>query len=136
LFDLLGRADVDRGWNHVVARLTHVDVIVRVNRLAGADRFADELAGAIGNDFVRVRVGAGAGAGLKNVEWKMFVELALRDLLGRLHDERAPLGIEQTEIVIGLCAAHFSKPSARMNGREKRHPLTGKLSTARWVEAP
>ena len=103
VLELLGRADVDRGWNHVVARLTHVDMIVRVNRLAGADRFAGELAGAIGDDFVRVRVSARAGAGLENVEWKMFVELALRDLLGRLHDERASFGIEQTEIVIGLC---------------------------------
>ena len=37
-FELLGRADVDRGWDDVVARLAHVDVIVRVDRLARADR--------------------------------------------------------------------------------------------------
>ena len=73
-----------------------------MNRFPGADRFARELAGAIGNHFVRVRVGPRAGAGLENVEWKMFVELTLRDLLGRLHDERAPFGIKQTKIVIGL----------------------------------
>ena len=103
LLDLLGRADVDRGWNHVVARLTHVHVIVRVNRLAGADRFAGQLAGAIGDAFVRVRVRARAEPVWKMSEWKMLVELSLRDLLGRLHDERAPFRIEQTKIVIGLC---------------------------------
>ena len=34
ILELLGRADVDDRWNHVVARLAHVDVIV------GMDGFA------------------------------------------------------------------------------------------------
>ena len=121
LLELLRRADVDRGWDHVVARLTHVDVIVRVNRLARADRFAGELAAAIGDDFVRVRVRARAGAGLENVEWKMFVELALHHFLGRLDDERAALGIEQTEIVIGLRGGPFHQ-AERANERPRKTP--------------
>ena len=111
--ELLGGADVDRRWDHVVARLPHVDVIVRVNRVARADRFAGQLAAAIGDDFVRVRVRARAGAGLENVEREMFVELALDHFLGRLHNERAALGIEQTEIVIGLRRRPFQQDQAR-----------------------
>ena len=43
----------------------------------------------------------------------MFVELALRHFLGRLDDERAALGIEQSEIVIGLRGGPFQKDRAR-----------------------
>ena len=121
LLELLGRADVNCGWNHVVARLTHVDVIVRVNWLAGADRFAGELAGAIGDDFVRVRVRARAGTGLENVEWKMVVEFSFRNLLGRLHDERAPFRIEQTKIVIGLCGSPLQQ-AERTDKRARETP--------------
>ncbi len=105
--ELLGRADVDGGRDHVVARLTHVDVIVRVNRLARADRFAGELAAAIGDDLVRVGIRARAGTGLENIEREMLVEFALGDFLRRLDDERAPFGIEQTQVVIGLGGGPF-----------------------------
>ena len=37
LFQLFRRADVDRGWDHIIARLPHVDVVVRMNRIARAD---------------------------------------------------------------------------------------------------
>ena len=44
MLELLRGADVDGGRDDVVARLTHVDVIVRVDRVARADRFARQLA--------------------------------------------------------------------------------------------
>ena len=99
---LLRRADVDGGWDHVVARLPHVDVVVRMHRLARADRFAGELATAIGDDLVGVRVRARAGARLENVERKMFVELALNHFLRGLHDERAAIAHRAARVVIGL----------------------------------
>ncbi len=37
----------------------------------------------------------------------MFVELALDHLLGRLHDERAALRIEQTKIMVRLGRGPF-----------------------------
>ena len=116
VLQLFRRADVNRGWDHVVARLTHVDVIVRVNRIARADRFAGELAATIGDDFVRVRVRARAGAGLENVERKMLVELALDHFFRRLDDERGAMRIEQTEIVIGLRRGPFDQ-AERANER-------------------
>ena len=119
LLELLGRADVDRGWDHVVARLPHVDVIVRVNRIARADRFAGQLAAAVRDHFVRVRVRARAGTGLENVERKMFVELALGHFFRGLHDERAALRIEQTKIVIGLRGRPFDQ-TERANERPRK----------------
>ena len=121
MLELLGGADVDGGGDHVVARLTHVDVIVRVNRLARADRFAGELAAAIGDDFVRVRVRARARAGLENVEREMFVELALNHFFRRLNDERAALRVEQTKIVIGLRGRPFEQ-AERANKRARKTP--------------
>ena len=114
--ELLRGADVDGGRDDVVARLPHVDVIVRVNRLARADRFAGQLAAAIRDDLVRVRVRARAGAGLENVEREMLVELAFDHFLGRLHDERAAMRVEQAEIVIGLRGGPFDQ-AERANER-------------------
>src|SRR5450432_1902555 len=93
--ELFRRADVNRRWNHVVARLPHVDVIVRMNRLTRANPIPSQLAAAVRDDFVSVRVRARAGTGLKNVERKMLVELALHDFFRRLNNERAAMSIEQ-----------------------------------------
>ena len=118
IFQLFGRADVNGGWDHVVARLAHVDVIVRMNGLARADRFAGELAAAVRDHFVRVRVRARAGTGLENVEREMFVELALDHFFRRLDDERAAMGVEQTEIVIRLRRGPFDQ-TERANERPR-----------------
>ena len=61
-----------------------------------------QLGAAVGDDLVGVRVRARARAGLKNIERKMFVQLALDHFLRRLHDQGAALGIKQSEIVVGL----------------------------------
>ena len=100
---------MDRGRDHVVARLAHVDVIVRMNVLARSNRFARKLRAPVGDDFVRVRVRARAGAGLKNVERKMVVEFSFHNLLGCRHNQRRALGIEQTEIMIDLRGRPFDQ---------------------------
>src|SRR6266480_6394884 len=74
ILQLFGRADVYRRGNYVVARLSHVDVIVRVNVLARPDWFAGKLCRPVCDYFVRVCVRARARAGLKNVEREMVVE--------------------------------------------------------------
>ena len=119
IFQLFGRADVDRRGNDIVARLSHVDVIVGVNVLAGSNRFALELSTAVCDHFIGVRVRAGSRAGLKNIERKMIVEFSLRDFLGRLHDQSRALCIQQTKIVIGLCGRPFDQPQ-RANKRPRK----------------
>ena len=82
-------------------------MVVRVNRLARADRLAGELAAAIGDHFVRIRIRACARASLKNVEREMFIELAFDNFLCGLDNECAPICVQQTEIVIGLRSRPF-----------------------------
>ena len=123
---------MDRGRNHVVARLSHVDVIVRVHRIFGADLFAGELAATVRDHFVRVCVCARAGTGLENVEREMFVELSFRDFFGRLDDERRAVMIEQAEIRVRLrrrpfdqaeCANEWSRKTLAANRKIQNRAL-------------
>ena len=109
VLELFRRADVDRGWDHVVARLAHVDVIVRVDRILRTDRFAGELAAAVRDHLVRVRVRARAGTGLENIEREMLVEFAFHDFFRRLDDEGGAMRIEQAEIGVRLRGRPFEK---------------------------
>ena len=81
-----------------------------MNRIFRADRFAGELAGAVRDHFVRVRVRARAGTGLENIEREMLVELPFHDFFRRLDDERAPVRIEQAEISVRLGGSPFDQP--------------------------
>ncbi len=109
ILQLFRRADVHGRWDHVVARLSHVDMVVRVNRIFCADWFAGKLTATIRDDFIGVGVRARAGTGLENVERKMFVEFSFDHFFGRLHDEGGPMRVEQTEIVIGLRRGPFDQ---------------------------
>src|SRR5688572_12960282 len=70
-------ADVEGRWDHVVGRLSAVDVVVRVRGALRAQWLAGELAHAVRDDLVGVRVRRGARARLKDVHREMPVELAL-----------------------------------------------------------
>src|SRR5437870_7774466 len=105
IFHLLGRADVNGRGNHVVAGLTHIDVIVWVDNFARTDRFSGQLRATVGDHFVCVRVRARPRAGLKNVEREMFVQLALDYFFSGLDNERGAIGIEQSEFMIRLSGA-------------------------------
>ncbi len=85
-----------------------------MHQLARADRCASQLRATIRDHFVRVCVRARAGTGLENVEREMVVQFSIDDFLGRLHNQRAALGVEQSEIVIGLRSRPFNQ-SERAN---------------------
>ena len=127
MLELFRRADVNRGRDHVIARLTHVDVIVRVDRIFRADRFAGELAGAVRDYFIRVRVRARAGTGLENVEREMLVQFAFYDFFRRLNDERAPMGIEQPQIGVRLRGGPFYQAQGANEGSRKAIPANRKI---------
>ena len=110
---------MDRGRDHVVARLSHVDVIVWMHRILGADRFTGELTATVRDHLVRIRVRARAGTGLENVEWKMLVQFSFRDFFRGLDDERRAVMIEQTEIGIRLCRRPFDKAKRANEGPGK-----------------
>ena len=119
VLELFRRADVNGRWDHVVARLPHVDVIVRMNRIARADRFARQLAATVRDHLVRVRVRARAGTGLENIEREMLVELAFHHFFRGLDDEGAPMGIEQSKIRVRLRGGPFDQ-TQRANERPRK----------------
>ena len=117
--ELFCGADVNGRRNHVVARLPHVDVVVRMNGIFRADRFAGQLAGAVRDYFVGIRVRARARTGLENVEREMIVEFPFHHLFGRLDNERGPVGIEQTEIGVRLGRGPFDQTEGADEGPRK-----------------
>src|ERR1041385_230461 len=80
-----------------------------MHRILGADLLPGELAAAVRDYLVRVRVRARAGTGLENVEREMFVELSFRNFFRRLDDEGRAVVIEQTEIGIRLRRRPFDQ---------------------------
>src|SRR5437879_3541000 len=127
IFQLLGRADVNGRGNHVVAGLTHIDVIVWVDNFARTDRFSGQLRATVGDHFVCVRVRARPRAGLKNVEREMFVQLALDYFFSGLDNERGAIGIEQSEIMIRLSGGPFDQPKGPNERAGKTIPADWKI---------
>src|SRR6185436_16147566 len=109
VLELLRRTDMNRRWNHIIARLPHVDVVVRMNRVARTNGLSGQLTTPIRNHLVRVRVCARAGTSLENIEWKMLIELALHHFFGRLDDQSAPMRVEQAQIRVRLCCGPFDE---------------------------
>ena len=98
----LGRRDMHRGRERIVRRLAHVDVIVRMHRLLGAEFAAEHLVGAVGDHLVQVHVALGAGAGLPDHERKVIVELAVDHLMRRAGDGAGTARVDQAQLAVGL----------------------------------
>ena len=79
-----GSGDVHGSRKGVVRRLRHVDVVVGMHGLLGADVAAGELDGPVRDDLVDVHVGLRAAAGLPDVEREMVAELAGDHFVGRV----------------------------------------------------
>ena len=85
--DLAHRGDMHDRREHVIRRLTVIDVVVRMDRLLRPDHAARNLNGPVGDHFVGVHVGLGAGPGLEHDQRKLVVELAFDHVLSRTDDE-------------------------------------------------
>ena len=97
---LLGGRDVHRGRKSVVRRLRHVDVVVRVDRVLGADDPAGQLDRPVGDHLVGVHVGLGAAPRLPDSQRELSVERALGDLVGGLDDEVGAPVVELAEVSV------------------------------------
>lgn len=85
--------NVHDGGEGVVGGGGHVDVVVGVDRLLGAHLAAEDLNGAVGDDFVGVHVGLSAGAGLPDDEREVVDELEGSDFGSGFLDSLANLGV-------------------------------------------
>src|SRR5207302_318187 len=81
----------------VVRGLALVDVVVGMDEALLSALAAEELARAVGEHFVHVHVGLRPRAGLPDGEREFALVLALDDLVGRLDDGLAFLGVEQPQ---------------------------------------
>ncbi len=93
--------NVHRRWEGVVGRLRSVHMIIGMNRLFRSDFAAQHLDRSIGDHFVDVHVGLGARPCLPNHQGKVFVELALDDLIGGRDDGLRQLALEEPHFDIG-----------------------------------
>ena len=126
-----------RRREHVVGRLSHVDVIVGVDARVGALRLAEDLAGAVGEHLVGVHVVRRAGARLVHVDDELIAKLAGQDLVGGL-DDGVGDGRRRGAPSAPLARAHACLMStvAVTSGAGAFSPLIGKFSTARCVCTP
>ncbi|MDQ1079876.1 hypothetical protein QE401_002402 [Pseudoroseomonas cervicalis] len=98
----LGGGDVHHGGEAVVGRLAAIDVVVRMHRLAGAKRLAQQLIGAVRDDLVGVHVGLGAAAGLPDGQREIGVAQAFRHLGGGAGDGFGQLRRQLAQRLVGL----------------------------------
>jgi hypothetical protein len=79
--DFAGNRHVNRRGERVVRALSHVHVVVRVDRLLGQEPIAaTDLDRPIRDDLVDVHVARRAGTGLKHVDGKLAVEFSIGHL--------------------------------------------------------
>ncbi len=139
LGDDLGAGNVHRGGEGVVGRLAHVHMVVRVNGAFApfrTQRKPQRLVSEVGDDLVRVHVGAGAGAGLVNVHRKVLGMVAGRDLFRSRNDRCCADASSRPSSRFAFAHAAFKWPNAWITAAGIGSCATGKLSTARAVEAP
>ncbi len=63
---------------------------------------AENLIGAIGDDLVGIHVEADAGAGLKHIDQKFLIPLAVDDFLRGLRDGVGTMRVDEAEFFIRL----------------------------------
>jgi hypothetical protein len=101
---------VYRRGDDVVRGLAHVDVVVGVDGLFGAEIAAHCLYCTVRDDLVGVHVGGGPGAGLEDVEYELVVELALHDLFGGPDDGIPEVIVQKTQFMVDVRGFELDRP--------------------------
>ena len=93
--------------------------------LVFAELSAQQLGGTVGNDLVAVHVEADAGAGLKNIDDKVVVPLALLHFLGGFDDGVGGLLVDQPELAIGFGGSLFHHGDGAYEGGMRAQSADG-----------
>ena len=126
-----------RRREHVVRRLAHVHVIVRMHARVGAARLAEELGGAVRDHFVRVHVVRGARARLIDVHDELVAQVRPTESRRRPATMALAMAASSRPRAALLSAAAFlTRIVAVTRSAGARSPLMGKFSTARAVWTP
>ena len=101
------RGEMESCRNDVVAGLAEIDVVVWVHLLRL--RIAAGVRGKVSNDFVCIHVGRRAGTGLKNVNWKVLVVLAVGNFRSGNGDLCGDRLVDQPELGVRLRGSQFDQ---------------------------
>ncbi len=118
------RGHMHRGRNDVVARLTSIDVVVRMHLLSG-------LFHQMRNHLVRVHVGGGAASRLKNVDDKLGIELPLRDPCGCGFDRVCLRRRKLAQLPVGRGRGRLDEPE-----RAQKRPLKSQAAERKVFDGP
>ena len=102
LFDGGQSGNVHRRRERVVATLRLVDVIIGMD-----DLLAEDLVGAIGDDFVDIHVTLGAATSLPDDEREVVVKLAGKDVVAGGNDAACALFVKVAKLAVGQCGSLF-----------------------------
>ena len=115
------RADVNGGGDHVVAALTHVDVVVRMDlaaQFSGRQRR---------NDLVGVHVCAGARAGLEDIERELVVVAAVGDFVRGVFNGPGHVGLHQSQVVVHRRRRTLDEPERAQEGARETQAADGEV---------
>ena len=124
-----------RRREHVVGRLAHVDVIVRMHDVIGAARAAEQLRGAIGEHLVGVHVVRRAGAGLIDVDDELIAQLTGEDFVGGGDDRVGASAIETIERAIRFRGGALDQDRRVDEARGRNQPADREIGSARAPSA-
>ena len=117
---------VNRGWDHIIARLTEIDMIVRVDELTAA-LAAENLRSPIRNDLIDVHVRRGAGARLKDIYWKVLIQAPVRHLLGCCLNRGSDLRVQKSQLGIHARRRSFQQAQRPEHGSRNAKSADGKI---------
>ena len=126
-FELQQRRQTHGAREDIVSRLPIVDVVVGMNVLVLAERAAQQLGGAVGDDLVAIHVEADAGARLEDVHYEFVIPLALLNFLSGRNDRVGRLFVNQSQLAVsfgGRLLHHRDRADERAVGAQ---PADGKV---------
>jgi hypothetical protein len=115
--ELVERREMHGGGEHVVRRLPHVHVVVRVHVVA-RER---------GHHLVRVHVRRGPRAGLEDVDRELVVQLAARDAVAGVGDALRLVLVQQPELRVHARGGRLDAPEPARDRRRNRLARDGEV---------
>ena len=104
------------GRESVIRALTHIDMVVRMHGVLGADLTPQYLNSAIGDNFIGIHIGLGPRAGLPDGQREIIIPLTFRHFRGRLNDGTRPFRIKIAKRFIGQGGRAFDNTECPNDG--------------------
>ena len=111
----------------IVARLSSINMVIRVHWRLATHFTPQNFNGTIGNDLVGIHIGGGAGPCLKNIHRKLFIQLALCRLGSCLDDGSGHLLGEKAQFEIHPSRSPFYQTHSANEFPRKPETTNGEI---------